>query len=178
MWCFPNYGFESMCRSVTILAQFATSFALTPTHISRKSEAMKNIAPIIALLLVSACAKPVTENAATTNIVDPDITEVADDSGGGEGPTAVAEWNGKWVGVEGLVLVIAPGPTAETRKLRVTLLDGTSDYIGTVADGAIKFVRGGKTETIHAGTGAETGLKYLADKDDCLIIKSGEGFCR
>jgi hypothetical protein len=139
---------------------------------------MKHIAPLAALLLIAACAKPAPENVVANNITDPDITEVADDSGGGEGPTAVADWNGKWVGVEGLVLVIAPGATADTRKLKITLLDGTKDYVGTVKNEAIEFTRDGKIETIHAGTGAETGLKYLAHKDDCLIIKPGEGFCR
>ena len=139
---------------------------------------MKHIAPLAALLLIAACAKPALENAVASNIADPDITEVADDSGGGEGPTAVADWNGKWIGVEGLVLVIAPGATAETRKLRITLLDGTSDYVGTVKGDEIDFTRDGKGETIKAGTGAETGLKYLVEKDDCLIIKPGEGFCR
>ncbi len=139
---------------------------------------MKNIAPLAALLLIAACAKPAPENAVVSNIADPDITEVADDSGGSEGPTAVADWNGIWVGVEGLVLIIAPGATADTRKLKITLLDGTKDYVGTVKGDEIDFTRDGKVETIHAGTGAETGLKYLADKDDCLIIKSGEGFCR
>jgi hypothetical protein len=139
---------------------------------------MKHIAPLAALLLIAACAKPAPENVAVGNIADPDITEVADDSGGGEGPTAVSDWNGKWIGVEGLVLVIAPGATPDTRKLKITLLDGTNDYVGKVDDDQIEFTRDGKMETIHAGTGAETGLKYLADKDDCLIIKAGEGFCR
>lgn len=139
---------------------------------------MKPFAPLAALLLIAACAKPAPENVAVGNIADPDITEVTDDSGGGEGPTAVADWNGKWIGVEGLVLVIAPGATADTRKLKITLMDGTNDYVGKVDDDQIEFMRDGKMETIHAGTGAETGLKYLADKDDCLIIKPGEGFCR
>jgi hypothetical protein len=142
-------------------------------------QVMKTIAPLAALLLlITACSGPAPESAVVNNITDPDITEIVDDSGGGEGPTAVADWNGKWVGVEGLVLAIAPGPTAETRKLKITLLDGTSDYVGTASGDEISFTRGGKVETIHAGTGAETGLKYLANKDDCLIIKSGEGFCR
>lgn len=139
---------------------------------------MKPFAPLAALLLIAACAKPAPENVAVGNIADPDITEVTDDSGGGEGPTAVADWNGKWIGVEGLVLVIAPGATADTRKLKITLMDGTNDYVGKVDNDQIEFTRDGKMETIHAGTGSETGLKYLADKDDCLIIKPGEGFCR
>ncbi|WP_162987057.1 hypothetical protein [Sphingomonas paeninsulae] len=47
--------------------------------------AMKHIAPLAALLLIAACAKPAPENVAVGNVADPDITEVADDSGGGRG---------------------------------------------------------------------------------------------
>jgi hypothetical protein len=35
-----------------------------------------------------------------------------------------------------------------------------------------------KTESIHAGNGEDTGMKWLLDKKNCLIIKYGEGFCR
>lgn len=87
-------------------------------------------------------------------------------------------WIGKWVGVEGLVLDVEPGAEAGKYALTVTLLDGTNKYVGTADGEVIRFVRGGKTETIRAATGAETGLKYLAGKDDCLVIKPGEGFCR
>lgn len=87
-------------------------------------------------------------------------------------------WIGKWIGVEGLVLDIEPGHEAGKYALTITLLDGTSKYVGTANGETISFSRGGRTETIRAGTGADTGLKYLAGKDDCLIIQSGEGFCR
>ena len=87
-------------------------------------------------------------------------------------------WIGKWVGVEGLALDIEPGAEAGKYALTVTLMDGTSKYVGTADGETIRFTRGGKVETIKAVTGADTGLKYLATKDDCLMIKSGEGFCR
>ena len=34
------------------------------------------------------------------------------------------------------------------------------------------------TETIIATSGKGTGMKWLADKHDCLVIKPGEGYCR
>lgn len=86
-------------------------------------------------------------------------------------------WIGKWVGVEGLALAIAPASPGHY-TLSVTLLDGTNRYDGTADGDVIRFTRAGKAETVRAATGDETGLKYLAGKQDCLMIKSGEGFCR
>jgi hypothetical protein len=54
-------------------------------------------------------------------------------------------------------------------------LDG---YEGVATAGGIRFPRNGKTESIHAGNGEDTGMKWLLDKKNCLIIKYGEGFCR
>ena len=42
----------------------------------------------------------------------------------------------------------------------------------------MQFQRDGKSETISAGSGRDTGMKWLLDKKNCLIIKIGEGFCR
>lgn len=87
-------------------------------------------------------------------------------------------WAGKWVGVEGLALTIAKAQTPGAYRLHVSLMDGTNDYDGRAEGDVIRFTRDGKSETIRHGTGAETGLKWLAGKRDCLIIRDGEGFCR
>ena len=43
----------------------------------------------------------------------------------------------------------------------------------------IRFVRDGKDLAIRPGNGDETGFKYLAGKQDCLIVIAGqEGYCR
>jgi predicted small lipoprotein YifL len=93
-------------------------------------------------------------------------------------PIATDAWLGKWVGVEGLALDIAKGPTPGTYKLTVALMDGAESYDGTAMGDHIQFVRGGTTERITKVVGAQTGLKWLAGKTDCLMIKEGEGFCR
>jgi uncharacterized protein (DUF111 family) len=80
--------------------------------------------------------------------------------------------------VEGLALDIEPAGGRGRYKLHIALLDGANDYSG-VADGdVIRFERNGKQETIRKVTGAETGLKWLAEKQNCLMIQPGEGFCR
>jgi len=87
-------------------------------------------------------------------------------------------WIGKWIGVEGLVLDIQPAGEPGRYMLSVTLLDGMRTYEG-IADGErISFTRDGEAQFIRAATGKETGLKWLADKQDCLMIQQGEGFCR
>jgi hypothetical protein len=87
-------------------------------------------------------------------------------------------WIGKWVGVEGLALDVAAGDEPGTYRLHIALMDGAKDYAGTADGDVIRFTRDGKPETIRHTSGAETGLKWLAKKIDCLTIKPGEGFCR
>ena len=87
-------------------------------------------------------------------------------------------WIGQWVGVEGLVLKISPGPARGRYMLTITLMDGTNSYDGHADDRTIRFTRAGKEEVIRHTDGNATGLKWLANKKDCLTITPGEGFCR
>lgn len=101
--------------------------------------------------------------------------------------TAIAEkkpapltdaWIGDWTGVEGAMLKISAGDAPGVYAINEITLDGPISFAG-VNDGAtIRFERNGVQETIRAGSGDDTGLKYLAGKTNCLVIKSGEGFCR
>jgi hypothetical protein len=91
-----------------------------------------------------------------------------------EGPD---RWIGRWQGPEGTFLEVA----SESGAYRVTVqnLDGPRRFEARAASGGgLSFVRDGVTETIRAGHGAETGMKWLADKQDCLVVKAGEGYCR
>lgn len=138
---------------------------------------------LIALALLAGCSgAPPAQPTAQQGSVDPVQATQAPGSGGDEpkidAPIATDAWVGRWVGVEGLALDIARGPTPGTYVLSVTLMDGTRRYEGTAMGDRIQFVRDGKTETIRKAIGAETGLKWLADKADCLMIRQGEGFCR
>lgn len=85
-------------------------------------------------------------------------------------------WLGKWQGVEGTFLELARD--GDEYKVIVEDLDGPRTFPATVAQEGIAFIRDGVTETIRAGTGADTGMKWLTDYKDCLVIKTGEGFCR
>lgn len=51
-------------------------------------------------------------------------------------------------------------------------MDGRAD------GGTIAFARDGQPHVLRHVTGAETGLKWLAGRRDCLMIEPGERFCR
>ncbi len=62
--------------------------------------------------------------------------------------------------------------------LEIHPLDGPPTYEGTSAGDQFEFQRNGKTESLPAGRGQDTGMKWLLDKKHCLIIRTSEGFCR
>ena len=136
-------------------------------------------------LLLAACARGedagplenglVADNAAGADETMDDVDPTGN-SAVGKLPTDA--WIGKWIGVEGLVLDIQPAGEPGHYVLSVTLLDGTNSYDGTADGDMIRFIRNGRPESIRAATGAATGLKWLADKQNCLMIQQGEGFCR
>lgn len=87
------------------------------------------------------------------------------------------KWIGKWIGPEGTFLEIASN-TDHTYQITIQNLDNSRSFKGINIGELIEFERDGHKEIIRASTGAETGMKWLSDKHDCLMIKTGEGYCR
>ena len=158
---------------------------------------MRIILPVAAsLLLLAGCSPTQNDNVIDANagatlngaepidLPAPPAEDVPDTNATGNGsadagiPLPTDAWTGKWVGVEGLALDINKLDTPGQYDLAVSLLDGTNKYVGKADGDVIRFTRNGVSETIRKVRGSETGLKYLADKANCLMIKSGEGFCR
>lgn len=106
------------------------------------------------------------------------------DNGAAIADTRVTDgWVGHWVGVEGLVLDIAAdadqGPGHYWLTMRYGLDDSDQGRFAGVAQGdTIRFTRPDGEQTLKAGDGAATGLKWLDGKKDCLVVKAGEGYCR
>jgi hypothetical protein len=116
-------------------------------------------------------------------------TPAADERAAGEPAPAVTqaaapaipsygEWVGTWTGPEGLFVTIA-----EAGKGRYTLtmqsdLETRASYTGTATTAGIAFERGGEPRLLRKASGEETGLKWLAEKEDCLMVERGEGYCR
>lgn len=98
-------------------------------------------------------------------------------------PSAVAvaaktdPWLGRWAGVEGTSLEISK--KGDQFAIRITDLDGPKTYEGVAAGDHLEFKRGDKTETIRPTDGNGTGMKYLTEEKNCLVITVGsEGYCR
>jgi hypothetical protein len=117
----------------------------------------------------SALANAVEEGA---NSFEDAVTNIA-------APADRDAWVGRWRGVEGLNLVIAKGDGPGRYALDMQYsLDDKGKFEGTGTDVGIAFRRPDGQQVLRAGTGDETGLKWLAGKKDCLIVKDGEGYCR
>jgi uncharacterized lipoprotein YbaY/heat shock protein HslJ len=90
--------------------------------------------------------------------------------------TPADKWLGKWNGPEGTYLLLSKN--GNKYGITIQTLDGPETYEGIPTAGGIEFERHGKIESIRAGNGEATGMKWLMGKKNCLLIKYGEGFCR
>jgi hypothetical protein len=85
-------------------------------------------------------------------------------------------WLGQWEGVEGTTLRLA----GREGSYQVTIrnLDGPRSFQGRAVGDGIAFERDGSKEVIRATNGFGTGMKWLAQKTNCLAVRPGEGWCR
>jgi hypothetical protein len=86
------------------------------------------------------------------------------------------QWLGQWNGPEGTFVRITGG--SGHYEVTVQNLDGPRTFVGRAAGDKIEFERDGKWETLRASNGEQTGMKWLAEKKDCLTVRAGEGYCR
>lgn len=89
---------------------------------------------------------------------------------------ATDQWLGQWNGPEGTFLKLAGG--GGQYELTVQNLDGPRTFQGIAVGDRIAFERDGVKESVRATNGAETGMKWLAEKTNCLTVRAGEGYCR
>lgn len=156
---------------------------------------MKSIALLVAIAALTACAQTSTspESTASPTAAEPTGAPEPDAARNGTAPTAPmaapsdtppqtaamdADYVGRWTGVEGMVLVVAPKPGGGVRLDMQWDLDHTGTFDGSVTAEGLRFMREGVAETAVRTNGDATGLKYLAGKTDCLTVKPGEGYCR
>ena len=86
------------------------------------------------------------------------------------------QWLGRWDGPEGTFLQLSRVGGVYTVVIQD--LDGPQTFEGVEDSSCIRFLRAGKTEYIFASSGQASGMKWLADKKNCLMTRSGEGWCR
>ena len=86
-------------------------------------------------------------------------------------------WLGEWKGVEGTFLRLERKGAGYA--VTIANLDGPRTFDAAAEGDVVTFTRNERTETIRATDGAGTGMKWLADRKDCLVVTAGsEGFCR
>ncbi|KQP12777.1 hypothetical protein [Pseudorhodoferax sp. Leaf267] len=89
---------------------------------------------------------------------------------------ATDAWLGRWLGPEGTFIDVQKATDGYTLTIRN--LDGPLIFSGTPAGDRIAFQRDGKPQTLRATDGPGTGMKWLQEKKDCLVVEVGEGWCR
>ena len=141
------------------------------------------LASAAALVLLAGCEKaeaPAPAEPATTEEVPVETmpAEGAEATDPATAPHRFASWAGKWTGVEGMYATITPAEPGKYRLEMQSDLDTKGTYDGEDSEHGIKFKRGSEELSLRRGNGDETGLKYLAGKKECLIVKDGEGYCR
>lgn len=104
-------------------------------------------------------------------------------SSGNPGPVTQAgthyqDWVGKWNGPEGTYLILDLNTEMNGFNVTIANLDGPRTFLGDATNKGIAFERDGVREIIVRGNGEQTGMKWLTDKEECLVIKAGEGYCR
>lgn len=93
------------------------------------------------------------------------------------------QWLGKWAGVEGLNLTVSKDEAAGAGHYVLQMQYGLDAnqrgaFKGQATAAGIAFTRNNAAQLLRAGDGQATGLKWLADKNNCLIVRTGEGYCR
>jgi len=138
---------------------------------------------VLAILSLSACSQSPADDPAPEpeqNTAQPSAVPPAGTAASSE-PSLAANhdaWAGRWIGVEGLFVDIQPTGNGTYKLEMQSDLDTVGTYTGTSTAEGIAFERGGETLTLRQSNGAQTGLKWLDGKQDCLMVKEFEGFCR
>ena len=131
---------------------------------------------LIAAVVLTACSGPAPDTSSDGNMTSVGSVErkVVPPK-----PKPAPDYAGRWIGVEGMVLDVAPTATAGHYALTMQWdLDNKGKFDGVATGDTIAFDRGGVRETLRPTNGDATGLKYLFGKTDCLTVKPGEGYCR
>ncbi|MCH4810816.1 hypothetical protein [Vreelandella neptunia] len=129
------------------------------------------------LLLISGCAQ--NSNTAASGAPDSDASTEQNQPHHPE----TDQWVGRWTGVEGLFLDIskneAAGPGHYLLEMQYGLdADQSGTFEGQTTAEGIRFNREGGPQLLRAGDGEATGMKWLLEKEDCLVVATGEGYCR
>ncbi len=137
------------------------------------------------LIAASACStttevKPASTTVAPAASVSPAMSPVTSPPASpatAAGVSKVDALVGRWPGAEGTYLNVAK--KGDKYSIDIANLDGPKSYEGTPKGDVIEFIRNGKTETIKAASGTDTGMKGFEKETNCVVVTKGsEGFCK
>lgn len=123
-------------------------------------------------LTVSACNEAREPSEPTAPPAEQSATQVPHQSAA----SSPDHWIGQWAGPEGTFLKLSKAEAGYA--ITIQNLDGPAHYSGVRVRDHIEFERNGEVESIRATDGKGTGMKWLQDKQDCLVVVTGEGYCR
>ena len=127
-----------------------------------------------ALLLSVAIAACGSREPAPTASASPAVTPATPAPAATPGPD---RWLGRWTGPEGTYLDIATAPDG-SYALEIANLDGPRSFAAHADGEHLEFERDGQSLTLAFTDGPGTGMKWLQDKTDCVVVVVGEGYCR
>jgi hypothetical protein len=132
----------------------------------------------IAAFGIAACTTPEVKSPATPSPSPVAPASPAASPAASVNPTSkVDSLVGRWPGVEGTYLNIVK--KGDKYSIEIANLDGAKTFEGTAKGDSIEFTRDGKTETVKAASGVETGMKGLEKETNCVVVTKGkEGFCK
>jgi hypothetical protein len=122
---------------------------------------------------VESAAPSMTAEEASSLMASEDASDLSDSL---NGAVTVSDYVGQWRGPEGTILTITP--SGDRYAIEIRNLDGPRDFTGDLREDGLHFTRDDKALVIHPGDGEATGMKWLADKSDCLVVDANEGYCR
>lgn len=129
---------------------------------------------IVVSALLTACSaepsQPAAEETAQSAVSEPTLSVVSSS-------TSAFDYAGHWTGVEGTYMTITP-QTDTAYQVVIADLDGPKTYAGTLHADGLHIERNGTPLVIVPGDGEATGMKWLAEKSDCLVVAANEGYCR
>lgn len=131
---------------------------------------------MIAALALTACSPQNAADQSASATAESAAVSMASEQAASTASIDASAFAGKWTGPEATFLTITP--KGGDFQIVIQNLDGPREFTGTAADGGIQFVRDGQTHVIRPGNGEETGMKWLADKHNCLVVAANEGYCR
>lgn len=139
-----------------------------------------------AAVLATGCRResaPTVDDATAVDATMPTVRPPAPAASASTTPSPAAtparSYLGRWTGVEGMFLDVAAGDAPGHYKLTMQYdLDHRQTADATLDGERLVFTRDGAEKALRPTDGKATGLKYLADKKNCLTVAPGEGYCR